>query len=146
MAGSVRRMAGALGAVLCCACSAHHAPKTELSPQGIRTDGSTTILTSALLQRQSRSLLDLLKARVPSITVIDDTPCPDIYLRGRSTVVTSSSPAIYVDGELANNTCVLDMMDVTDMERVEIYANGQPRAGYQSSPYGVILIFLKTSD
>ena len=145
MAGSASNMAGALGAALLCACAVHPAPKTDASTPDIRSSGGVTILTEALLQKQSRSLLELMKARVPSITVIDDTPCPDIYLRGRSTITTSSSPAIYVDGERANNTCVLDMMDVLDMERVEIYPNGQPKGGYQSSPYGVILIFMKTS-
>jgi len=145
MAGSASNMAGALGAALLCACAAHPTPKTDVSTPDIRSSGGVTILTEALLQKQSRSLLELMKARVPSITVIDDTPCPDIYLRGRSTITTSSSPAIYVDGERANNTCVLDMMDVLDMERVEIYPNGQPKGGYQSSPYGVILIFMKTS-
>ena len=146
MAGSVSNIAGALGAALLCACAAHPAPKTDASTPDIRSSGGVTILTEALLQKQSRSLLELMKARVPSITVIDDTPCPDIYLRGRSTITTSSSPAIYVDGERANNTCVLDMMNVLDLSRVEIYPNGQPRAGYPSSPYGVILIFVKTSD
>lgn len=144
MAGSVRRVVGALGAALVCACSAHPAPKTGVASSGIRTDNGVTILTEEELQKQSRSLLDVMKARIPSITVIDDTPCPDVYLRGRSTIATSSSPAIYVDGERANNTCVLDMMNVMDMERVEIYPNGLPRSGYQSSPYGVILIFMKT--
>ena len=146
MAGSVRRTAGALGAALLCACSAHPAPRTDVASPGIRTDNGVTILTEDVLEKQNRSLLELMKARIPSITVIDDQPCPDVYLRGRSTISTSSSPAIYVDGERANNTCVLDMMDVTDLQRVEIYPNGLPRGGYQSSPYGVILIFMKTKD
>jgi len=147
MAGSVLGKAGVLAAALVCACGPHRAhPGPDTSSPEIRTDGSTTIITAAALQQQSRSLLDLLKARVPSITIVDNDPCPDIYLRGRSTIVTSSAPAIYVDGQRANNTCVLDMMDVQDLQRVEIYANGQPRGGYQADPYGVILIFLKTSD
>lgn len=146
MAGSVRSMAIALGLGLAWACSAHPAPKTDVASSGVRTDNGVTILTEEVLQKQSRSLLELMRARIPSITVIDDTPCPDVYLRGRSTITTSSSPAIYVDGERANNTCVLDMMNVMDLQRVEIYPNGLPRGGYQSSPYGVILIFLKTSD
>ena len=146
MAGSVLGRAGVLIVALVCACAGHRAPRTvAASTPGIRTDGGVTILTSDLLQRQSRSLLDLMKARIPSITIVDDEPCPDVYLRGRSTLTTASNPTIYVDGQRANNTCVLDMMDVLDMERVEIYPNGQPKGGYQSSPYGVILIFMKTS-
>lgn len=146
MAGSVRSVAGALGAALLCACAAHPAPKTDLSTPDVRSSGGVTILTSAVLQKESRSLLDLMKARVPSITIVDGTPCPDVYLRGRSTITTSSNPVIYVDGQRANNTCVLDMMNVHDLQRVEIYPNGQPRGGYQNSPYGVILIFVRTSD
>jgi outer membrane receptor for monomeric catechols len=146
MRGSLLGRASVLGATLLCACSAHPAPKTDVSSPDVQTTGGATILTAAVLQKQSRSLLDVLKARIPSITVIDGQPCPDVYLRGRSTISTSSNPAIYVDGERANNTCVLDMMNVTDLERVEVYSNGQPRAGYKSDPYGVILIFVKTSD
>ncbi len=146
MAGSVRSVAGALGVALVCACAAHRAPETAVSSPDVQTSGGVTILTSAVLQKQSRSLLDLIKARVPSAQIIDNTPCPDVFLRGRSTITTSSNPAIYVDGQRANNTCVLDMMNVHDLERVEIYPNGQPRGGYQSSPYGVILIFVRTSD
>lgn len=146
MAGSVRSVAGALGVALVCACAAHRVPETAVSSPDVQTSGGVTILTSAVLQKQSRSLLDLIKARVPSAQIIDNTPCPDVFLRGRSTITTSSNPAIYVDGQRANNTCVLDMMNVHDLERVEIYPNGQPRGGYQSSPYGVILIFVRTSD
>jgi outer membrane receptor protein involved in Fe transport len=146
MAGSVLGRAGILGAALLCACSAHPAPRTDVSTPDVKSSGGVTILTSAILQKQSRSLLDLIKARVPSVEVIDNTPCPDVFLRGRSTITTSSNPAIYVDGQRANNTCVLDMMNVLDLQRVEIYPNGQPRGGYQSSPYGVILIFIRTSD
>ncbi|HEY7894764.1 MAG TPA: hypothetical protein VIC24_07700 [Gemmatimonadaceae bacterium] len=86
-----------------------------------------------------------MRARVPSIQIVDDQPCPDVYLRGRSTIVSSSNPAIYVDGQRATNTCVLDMVNSLDLDRVEIYPSGQPR-GYLSDPYGVILMFLRTSD
>ena len=145
MRGSVRSGIGVVGAAALCACSAHPAPRTGVSSPDVRTDGGVTILTAAVLQKQSRSLLDLMKARVPSIEIIDNQPCPDVFLRGRSTFTTSSDPAIYVDGQRATNTCVLDMMNVMDLQRVEIYPNGQPRGGYQSSPYGVILIFVTTS-
>jgi hypothetical protein len=50
-----------------------------------------------------------------------------------------------VDGQRATNTCVLDMVNSLDLDRVEIYPSGQPR-GYLSDPYGVILMFLRTSD
>ena len=145
MRGWVGSGASVLMAALVCACGPHRAPTTDAPGPDVRERGGATILTSDLLQKQSRSLLDLLKARIPSIEVIDNQPCPDVFLRGRSTISTPSNPAIYVDGQRANNTCVLDMMNVMDLERVEVYPSGQPGGGYQSDPYGVILIFLRTS-
>ncbi len=146
MRGSVRSGMGVLGATLLCACAAHRPPKPVTLTSDVRSDGGATILSGAIFDKTTRSLLDVMKAHIPSMQVMDDQPCPDVYLRGRSTIVSSSNPAIYVDGERASNTCVLDMVNVHDLERVEIYPNGQPHGGYQSSPYGVILIFMRTSD
>lgn len=146
MRGTVRSGLGILGTAVVCACTPHRASKAEAPSPDTRNGGGVTILTSSLLRKQARSLIEVMKARIPSMEVVDDQPCPDIFLRGRATITTVSNPAIYVDGQRASNTCVLDMMSVVDLQRVEIYSNGQPRAGYQNDPYGVILIFLKTSD
>ena len=146
MRGSVSSRLGIVGAAVVCACTPHRASSATAPAPDVRDAGGVTILSASLLQNQTRSLIEVMKARVPSMEVVDDQPCPDIFLRGRSTITTVSNPAIYVDGQRASNTCVLDMMSVTDLQRVEIYPNGQPRAGYQSNPYGVILIFLKTAD
>lgn len=67
-----------------------------------------------------------------------------MVLRGKSTVVTSSSPAIYVDGNQANNTCILQELRTVGLGLVEVYPGGVPnRSGYRTHPYGVILIFLR---
>ncbi|HEX6806968.1 MAG TPA: hypothetical protein VF118_03210 [Gemmatimonadaceae bacterium] len=141
-------IAGLAGAVMLIACAGHSAPKTQSAPseRDVKSSGDAIILSGNLLHQQSRSLLTLMKARVPSIEIVDDQPCPDVYLRGRSTIIRPSNPAIYVDGQRATNTCVLDMVNVLDLERVEIYPSGNPRGGYLSDPYGVILLFLQTSD
>jgi hypothetical protein len=67
--------------------------------------------------------------------------CPEVTLRGKSTIATESNPAIYVDGERAVNTCVLSMLSTFHLARVEVYPDGLPPAGYLTNPYGVILIF-----
>ncbi len=148
MRGSVCcSVVGLAGAAVFIACAGHSSPRTRSGPvqQDVKSAGDAIILSGSLLHEQSRSLLNLMRARVPSIQIVDDQPCPDVYLRGRSTIVSSSNPAIYVDGQRATNTCVLDMVNSLDLDRVEIYPSGQPR-GYLSDPYGVILMFLRTSD
>lgn len=149
MRGSVcSSMAGLGVAALLIACAPHsprQAPSRSVTPD-VSGTGDAIVLSGNLLHQQSRSLLTLMRARIPSIQIVDDQPCPDVYLRGRSTIVTPSNPAIYIDGQRATNTCVLDMVNVLDLDRVEIYPSGEPRAGYMSDPYGVILVFLRTSD
>ena len=39
-----------------------------MASPGIRTDNGVTILTEDVLEKQNRSLLELMKARIPSIT------------------------------------------------------------------------------
>lgn len=149
MRSSVRcTVTGLIGAAMLTGCAGHAAPNTRSAPaeRDIRSAGDAIILSGNLLHGQSRSLLNLMKARVASIQIVDDQPCPDVYLRGRSTIITPSNPAIYIDGQRATNTCVLDMVNVLDLDRVEIYPSGDPRGGYLSDPYGVILLFLRTSD
>lgn len=145
---SLRYVSSLLCLAALAACARHAsavARNGDLEPE-VRSSGGATIITANILQQQSRSLLDLMKVRVPSMQVIDDQPCPDVYLRGRSTVMTPSNPAIYVDGQRANNTCILDMVDAINLDRVEIYPSGQPKGGYLADPYGVILIFLRTAN
>ncbi|HEX5180989.1 MAG TPA: Plug domain-containing protein [Gemmatimonadaceae bacterium] len=148
MRGSVCCSAAVFAATaLAFACAGHAPPKTRAGParSDVQSAGDAIILSGNILSQQSRSLLTLLKARIPSVQIVDDQPCPDVYLRGRATIVTPSNPAIYVDGQRATNTCILDMVNALDIDRVEIYPSGEPR-GYLSDPYGVILIFLRTVD
>lgn len=112
----------------------------------LRAENGAMVLTASILQRESRPLIEVLRARVPSLRIVDADPCPEVLLRGRSTIVTSSNPAIYLDGQRANDTCLLEMLDALNLERVEIYPSGIPRRGYVNDPYGVILIFSRTAE
>jgi hypothetical protein len=61
--------------------------------------------------------------------------------------MTRSDPAIYVGGQRAVNTCVLAGLSTPDVARVEVYPSGVPRgAGYQTHPYGVIIVFMKAAE
>lgn len=148
MRDSWKHVVAVVGLVMLAACMgrARPAPGTEDIQPDVESEGSGTILNASVLQQQNRDLLDVMQARVPSLTVIPTQPCPHVFLRGRSTVATPSNPAIYVDGQRANNTCVLQMLNSMDLDHVEIYPFGiaPHRAGYPTDPYGLILIFVRT--
>lgn len=144
---TLRKFGAVAGLAMLAACARQLRPPAELESiqPDIVGDGAAMIITPAVLQSQNRSLLDVMQARLPSMTVVPTQPCPEVFLRGRSTIATPSNPAIYVDGQISNNTCVLDMVNALNLDHVEVYPSGQPRGGYLSSPYGVILIFTRTS-
>ena len=109
-----------------------------------RNPSGAIVFTEAQLDEANVSLLELMRRRMAGLQVQPTGLCPEVVLRGRSTVQTSSSPAIYVQGMQASNTCILAEMSTSDMSRVEIYPNGVPaRPGYKTHPYGVILIFVQ---
>jgi predicted TIM-barrel fold metal-dependent hydrolase len=107
----------------------------------VERHNGATILSGDLLRQDNRPLLDAMRRYLPGMEIVENADCPEVHLRGRSTITTRSDPAIYVNGERAANTCVLAMLPTSDIARVEIYASGIPPAGTMTSPYGVILIF-----
>lgn len=118
----------------------------EVDPEASRhTRG--TIFTEADLVKAQRPLLDLMRQRLVGLQVRATPLCPEVMLRGRSTLVSSSSPAVYVDGLMATNTCILQDLNTANLARVEIYPDGIPgRPGYRVSPHGVILIFVRQAE
>jgi hypothetical protein len=119
-------------------------PESSVQPTVGRPPTSATVITAAELNAMNRPLIDIMRQRLPGMHVAQTGDCPDIALRGKSTVSTSSAPAIYVDGNQSTNTCILNELRTVDLEQVEIYPGGvPPRAGYRAHPYGVILIFIK---
>jgi hypothetical protein len=145
------RLAGATGPIVLLAwlgaCSASKGgppPESSVTPSIGRASTSATVITAAELGPMNRPLLDVMRQRLPGMQVTQTQGCPEIVLRGRSTVTTSSAPAIYVDGNQSSNTCILNELRTPDILQVEIYPGGvPPRAGYRAHPYGLILIFVK---
>jgi hypothetical protein len=99
-----------------------------------------------LLRQQSAGLLEVLRQYIPNLKVVQTRDCPRLNLRGISTLQTPSDPAIYVAGQRAASTCILTQLNITDVERVEVYPSGIPRGAYQTDPYGVILVIMRTLE
>lgn len=92
------------------------------------------------------NLLSALEARISQMGVLRGGECPQITLRGRTTVARPTNPGVYVDGARATNTCVLEHLNVAEVERVEVYPMGVARnSGYEVQPGGLILVFMRTS-
>ena len=92
------------------------------------------------------TLLSALEARIANMGVLRGGECPQITLRGRTTVARATNPGVYVDGTRATNTCVLEHLNVAEVHRVEVYPMGVARsAGYEVQPGGLILVFMRTS-
>ncbi|HEY9514854.1 MAG TPA: Plug domain-containing protein [Gemmatimonadaceae bacterium] len=138
-----------VGAALLVACSHPAANTGALSPDepGVIKQGNALVITADLLHNEGRSLLDLLQRRLPNLRVDNTASCPEVYLRGRSSLVNSSDAAIYVDGQRAANTCILEALYPFNLDLVEIYPMGvSSRPGYLSDPNGLILIFLRRQN
>jgi outer membrane receptor for ferrienterochelin and colicin len=148
------RPAGTAGTVVfltwlgACAVSQNARPPESASAPAVgRTPTSATVITAADLASMNRPLLDIMRQRIPGMQVSQTGGCPEIVLRGKSTLTTSSAPVIYVDGNQSSNTCILNELRTVDLDQVEIYPGGvAPRAGYRAHPYGVILIFVKRAE
>ena len=143
LAGATGMMA-ILAWLSACSTSQGPPPQSTVAPSAGRTPTSATVITGADLSAMNRPLLDVMRQRIPGMQVTQTSGCPEIVLRGKSTLTTSSAPAIYVDGNQSSNTCILNELRSVDLDQVEIYPGGvAPRAGYRAHPYGVILIFIK---
>ena len=89
-------------------------------------------------------VLQVLRGRISSLQIFHRGACPDVVFRGRSSLQGSSSAQVYVNGQIAVNTCVLEMVSPFDVERVEVYPSGiVSRPGYAVSGTGAILVFTK---
>lgn len=124
-----------------CGRAVHHAPPALDDGSGVASDAGHMVIDRDVLGRSDIPVLDVLRYRIPGMKVSPTDDCPEVTLRGKSTLVTSSNPAIYLDGERAANTCILAMLSTFHLARVEVYPGGIPPAGYLANPYGVILMF-----
>lgn len=115
-------------------------PGTRVSPHSPHVTHANQIGTGR------GSLLTVIRGRTPAMQIVrsPSEPCPEIIMRGRSSLVGPSNPVIYVDGIRTSNTCVLEMLNSNDVERVEVYPMGiAPGGQHRNSPTGLILVYMK---
>lgn len=99
-------------------------------------------------QSTPASLVTLLQMRVRNMDVRRRSgTCPEIEFRGRSSISMPVNPSVYVDGQHASDTCVLDLISPVDVAYLEVYPMGvSNRAGYFSNSGGLILVFTKNGE
>lgn len=109
--------------------------------------GTGTVIDDDMISQADGSVLTVLEKRVAGMSLRRNTECPGIILRGQKSVLLDTSPLIYVAGQRAANTCVLETINGDDVSSIEVYPNGVTmRPGYQMAPGGLILVFLKNGQ
>jgi len=111
----------------------------------IRNSGvSGTILTAEQLRYESGSILDVMTRHIVSMNVDKSYNCPSLGLRGINTSPGIIEPVIYVDGIKSVDTCILEMLTVHDVSRIEVYPSGiSPHPGLFGNSRGLILVFTR---
>lgn len=151
MIRKINRLIGVLGWTALSACAGNpqvagngFAPRSEHDVP--RRTSNATVLEAAEIHQRGGNLLSALRQRMHSMQVQYTEGCPNVTLRGQKSVLGSSSPRVYVNGQPAMDTCILDLIRADDVERVEVYPMGvAPRPGYLSHPNGLILVFTRTA-
>jgi len=120
--------------------TSHEAP----APRG-RTTSAYVFEEDQLQSSADGTLLTALASRMASMGVLRGGECPQIVLRGRTTVAHPTNPGVYVDGARATNTCVLESLNVADVQRVEVYPLGIAvhKGAYEAHAGGLILVFMR---
>jgi hypothetical protein len=114
---------------------------------GVALQDGGFVLTGQSLLDGPGDLLSTMVGKIPSLRMRRMTErCPQITLRGTASFQSAVDPHVYVDGARATDTCVLEMLDARDVERIEVYPSGlSPRPGYGTHAEGLILVFMRGS-
>lgn len=112
---------------------------------GVFREGGAIVLTEGALGTGSGSLLSAMLGKVPNLRIRRFSgECPRIALRGGADFQGLTNPAVYVDGTRTTDTCILEMLRATDVERLEVYPQGfTRRPGYGRHGSGLILVFMR---
>jgi hypothetical protein len=143
-----RLLALAGGVMLTAGCSANgvaaHPADDSLVPRRV---GSGIVIEGESTSDNNRSVLTVLRRRVPGIQVASTGICPLVTMRGRNSIHSPPDPAVFVNDSRSTNTCVLDELRMDDVERVEVYPMGVgPNPSYGNNADGLILIFTRRTE
>lgn len=113
-----------------------HAPSDE---GGIVIEGPD-------LQDGRGDLINAMQGKVPNFRVSKPQAqaCPQITIRSAVILRPPINPHVYVDGARSMDTCILEMLRTSDVERIEVYPAGfTTRPGYGRHAEGLILVFMR---
>jgi hypothetical protein len=104
-------------------------------------DRQATVLRGSELS--GGSLLDALRTRLAGMTVRNqDSACPQISFRGTRSARNQGTPTIYVDNTLMSDTCILQQISTSEVERVEVFPSGiTSQPSIQRNANGVIMVY-----
>jgi hypothetical protein len=114
---------------------------------GVTFDRGATVISGPALEDGPGSVLAALTGKVPNFRVNRNAyECPEIALRNNVSYNGPVNPHIYVDGTRATDTCILESLRGSDVERVEVYPMGfTHRPGYGTHAHGLILVFMRVT-
>jgi hypothetical protein len=114
---------------------------------GVSQDNGAVIVTGSALRDGPGSVLAAISGKVPSLRVRRlSEACPEITLRSYASFSGTHNPHVYVDGTRATDTCILETLRATDVDRVEVYPLGfTTRPGYGTHSHGLILVFMRSA-
>lgn len=106
--------------------------------------GNAVVIQEEDLFSTRGRLIDVLATRLVNSQLVESDGCVSLQLRGAKGIQRPILPGIYVEGQRAADSCILDMLSTYDIARVEVYPSGvTSRPGYYSQAGGLILVFLK---
>jgi len=135
------------GVVLMTACaSLKKGERSQRGQEGVFFDRGGVILTGSALTDGSGTVLAAISGKVPNFRVRRrGGHCPEITLRNSVSYTADVNPHVYVDGTRATDTCILETIRASDVERVEVYPQGfTTRPGYATQATGLILVFMRS--
>lgn len=114
---------------------------------GVASDAGATVLTGEEFAGATGSVLRAMQGKVPNMKVDQAVDrCPGITFRASKDHDGTNYPEVYLDGTRTSDTCILESLRASDVERVEVYRRGvTTRPGYTTSSQGLILIFSRRS-
>lgn len=121
---------------------------TDAEEAGVTFENGAVVLTGEALEDGPGSVLAAMTGKVPNFRVYRrGNSCPEISLRSAVSFHGEVMPHVYVDGTRATDTCILESLRSSDVERVEVYPLGfTTRPGYGTHAHGLILVFMRTAD
>jgi hypothetical protein len=113
---------------------------------GVFMENGGIVIAGRALEDGPGTVLAAMSGKIPSMRVHRSAEaCPEIMLRNAVNFKGLVNPHVYVDGTRSTDTCVLDTLRTSDVDRVEVYSLGfTTRPGYGRSAHGLILVFMRS--